>query len=63
MPVKDNLSETSLNHGDSEDNLDDELMGSDLDLDLEDDNQEEEKTSSWLGRMYHVYKNSINYQN
>jgi len=46
VPVKDNLSETSLNHGDSEDNLDDELMGSDLDLDLEDDNQEEEKTSS-----------------
>ena len=44
MPVKDNLSETSLNHGDSEDNLDDELMGSDLDLG--DDNQEEEKTSS-----------------
>ena len=34
MPTtaKDNLSETSLNNEDSNDNLDDELMGSDLDL-------------------------------
>ena len=47
MPTtaKDNLSETSLNNEDSNDNLDDELMGSDLDLG-EDNVEEEMKTNT-----------------